>query len=131
MSEERRKLRVLVITMGSERQQHIENLFEHPNMSKHFETPVFSPGVSSRSLRNRVEFFRIANEVGILPPKEWEALQKADPTNKHTEEFFDCLKSVPITQGRRGSKRDVALHYSTELWYKAKTINRGRSVLGW
>ena len=130
MVEERRKLRVLVITMGSTRQQQIENLFA--NMSDHFEMPIFSPGVPSRALRNRYEFFKVANEAGLLPEEEWEAIDKgqAEWTGElPTERFFDCLEGVPITrEGRQGSRYDTELHYSVELWRKAKTLNRGRAV---
>jgi hypothetical protein len=135
MTAKRRKLRVLVITMGSERQQHIETLFGQ--MDDAFEPPAFSPGVPSRSLRNRSEFFRYAHQAGLLPQEEWEAIQatsKALQACNHeeilTERFFDCLDDVPVTTGRRGGAQDILLHYSVELWRKAKTVNRGRAVLG-
>eukprot|EP00934_Nitzschia_sp_Nitz4_P007649 Nitzschia sp. Nitz4//scaffold20_size174350//17454//18944//NITZ4_002079-RA/size174350-snap-gene-0.212-mRNA-1//1//CDS//3329541740//7639//frame0 len=131
----KRKLRVLVITtQGSERQKHIQNLFSHPTMAEHFEPPTFSPSVSSRALRNRFEFFKITNEAGLIPKLEWEAMLEAHESGRYEkcpERFFDCLKEVPKEiEGRRGSKSDLNLHYSCEFWYKAKTINRGRSVLG-
>ena len=120
--------------MGSPRKEHIENLFADPRMAQHFEPPVFTPGVSSRSLRNRHEFLRVANEAGLLPKQEWEALLAAHKegkfTTRHTERFFECLEGIPVTQGRKGSREDVKLHYSVELWRKAKTLNRGRSVIG-
>lgn len=129
----KRKLRVLVITMGGERKEKIESLFDHPSMKDHFESPAFSPGVSSRTLRSRFEFFRVANEAGILPEQEWEAIKNGQETyslQRITETFFDCLEGIPVTQGRWGSASDKKLHYSVELWQKAKTINRGRAVLG-
>jgi hypothetical protein len=132
MVEEKRKLRVLVITMGGPRQEHIENLFSHPTMSAHFDKPIFSPGIPQRSLRNRYEFLRYANEAGLLPEQEWEAIRKAQESGIHEkkpETFFDCLSDIPVTQGRRGSAYDVTIHYSVEFWRKAKTINRGRTVL--
>jgi hypothetical protein len=127
----RRKLRVIIISMGGERQEILQRQFA--KISEDFETPVFSPGVPSRSLRNRESFFRICHAAGLLPDAEWTALERAfdeesSPTNNN---LFDCLKDVPITSvGRRGSDSDRAVHYSVELWRKAKTLNRGRAVLG-
>eukprot|EP00980_Cylindrotheca_fusiformis_P015450 scaffold4343_cov144-Cylindrotheca_fusiformis.AAC.28 len=119
--------------MGGERKECIESLFNHHSMKDHFEPPGFSPGVPSRTLRNRFEFFRVANEAGILPEQEWEAIKNGQETyslQKSTESFFDCLEGIPVTEGRWGSASDKKLHYSVELWRKAKTINRGRAVLG-
>jgi hypothetical protein len=118
--------------MGGERQDHIKKMFSQPSMAEHFEVS-FSPGIFSRSLRSRYEFFKIANDVGIIPKQEWEAIKNAQATyskQKITEIFFDCLKNIPVTQDRWGSEEDKELHYSVELWRKAKTINRGRAVLG-
>ncbi|OEU15603.1 hypothetical protein FRACYDRAFT_240296 [Fragilariopsis cylindrus CCMP1102] len=77
----RRKLRVLVITMGGSRKKQIEDLFSDKSMSSTFESPTFSDGVLSRSLRNRYHFFRIANEAGLLPEQEWIAIQNAYEQN--------------------------------------------------
>lgn len=130
----RRKLRVIIITMGGERQKYMEELFQNPSMARDFETPVFfSPGVPSRRLRNRVEFFRIAHQAGLVPDEEWNAIEEASLNPiylKHTDRFFECLGAVPVAEGRRGSRYDVKLHYSVELWRKARTVNRGRAVLG-
>jgi hypothetical protein len=41
----------------------------------------------------------------------------------------DCLKNVSVSPSRRGSQADISLHYTVELWQKAKTVNRGRAVL--
>jgi len=130
----RRKLRVLVITMGGDRQKKIEDLFSAESMVSTFESPTFSPGVSSRRLRNRSHFFRIANEAGLLPKKEWEAIRNASEErlcgHHCKEEFFACLNGIAVTmEERKGSQQDNELHYSVELWRKAKSINRGRSVL--
>jgi len=136
----RRKLRVLVITMGGNRKKQIENLFSDKDMSSTFESPTFSDGVLSRSLRNRYHFFRIANEAGLLPENEWIAIRNAyeqnnisnDEQNKNKQEtFFDCLQGIEAntTKERKGSEQDIKLHYSVELWRKSKSINRGRSVL--
>jgi hypothetical protein len=136
----RRKLRVLVITMGGNRKKQIENLFSDKSMSSTFESPTFSDGVLSRSLRNRYHFFRTANEAGLLPEQEWIAIQNAyeqnnilNEQNKNKEEtFFDCLQGIEAnaSKKRKGSEQDIKLHYSVELWRKSKSINRGRSVLG-
>ena len=123
-----REVRVLVISMGGPRQEAIQQMLKEIGG---FSPPVFSPGVPSRDLRNRSNFFRICHRAGILPPEEWEQLQhncENPPADSHT--FFQCLKDVPISPDRRGSESDVKLHYCDELWRKAKTINRGRSVLG-
>jgi hypothetical protein len=132
--EPRRKLKVMVITMGGPRQEMIEDLFRQPLMAQHFEAPVFSPGVSSRALRCRAEFLRIANDVGLIPPEEWTAMENAKGQERYEKNrglfFFDCLDQVPIlAQGRRGNDADLKLHYSVELWQKAKSLNRGRAVL--
>ena len=96
-----------------------------------FAPPVFSPGVPSRDLRNRSNFFRICHRAGILPVEEWERLRhNCENPPEDSRTFFQCLKDVPISPNRRGSPSDVKLHYCDELWRKGKTINRGRSVLG-
>eukprot|EP00977_Amphora_coffeiformis_P011179 scaffold2671_cov167-Amphora_coffeaeformis.AAC.17 len=123
-----RAIRVLVISMGGPRQEAIQLMLQDIGG---FAPPVFSPGVPSRELRNRSNFFKICHRAGILPEEEWEQLQhncENPPPDSHT--FFQCLKGVPISPDRRGSQSDVKLHYCDELWRKAKTINRGRSVLG-
>ena len=125
----RRKLRPLIITMGSTRQANMEMQFS--TMLGQFE-PGFSRGVPSRSLRNRFEFLRIAHEAGLVPDNEWEAIAAAQhvPEYKlHPDRFFECLNNVPVMPGRKGSDYDVKLHYSVELWRKAKGLNRGRAVM--
>jgi GR25 family glycosyltransferase involved in LPS biosynthesis len=125
-----RKLRPLIITMGGARKEYMEQLFA--TMKDDFETPVFSPGIPSRSLRNRHEFLTTAFEVGLVPNDEWKAIKAAqnDPRyQQHPERFWECLNKVPVKKGRRGSDHDVKLHYSRELWQKAKTLNRGRATL--
>mmetsp|Transcript_19295 Transcript_19295/g.46602 ORF Transcript_19295/g.46602 Transcript_19295/m.46602 type:complete len:526 (+) Transcript_19295:184-1761(+) len=138
----RRKLRVLVVTLGGERQKQIEQMFyDDPRLSENFEPPTFSPGVTSRQLRSRYSFFEAAARAGLLPEQEWTMIQKAysdvvgpDPTKtkkeRHAIDLATWLKDVPITtDGRRGSPADLELHYSEEFWRKAKTLNRGRAVL--
>lgn len=125
----RRKLRPLIITMGGTRQANMELQFS--TMPDQFE-PGFSWGVPSRSLRNRFEFLRIAHEAGLVPDTEWEAIaaaQHAPEYKLHPDRFFECLNDVPVIPGRKGSDYDVKLHYSVELWRKAKGLNRGRAVM--
>lgn len=138
----RRKLRVLVVTLGGDRQRQIERMFvDDPVLSQHFEPPTFSPGVSSRQLRSRYSFFQAAADAGLLPQQEWDAIQKAyadclgmnasqSDKEQHQLDLSECLRDVPVTtDGRRGSTTDLQLHYSVEFWRKAKTLNRGRAVL--
>lgn len=116
--------------------RHIEELFAHPAMAEHFERPVFTSGVPSRSLRSRFGFLKAANQAGLLPEAEWKAIEQAQQehlNSNHTDGtpgFFDCLANVPVTPGRIGQDHDVELHYSAEIWRKAKGINRGRAVIG-
>ncbi len=127
------KLRPLVITMGSERKAHIESLFSHPSMAEHFETPVFSPGIPSRSIRNQMTLLTAAGKAGILPPHEWAAISspRAQKLFEDDAKNFleECLKDVPVKEGRHGAKYDVERHYAKELWQKGKALNRGRSVM--
>ena len=126
-----REVRALVISMGGARQEAIEEMLREIGG---FATPVFSPGVPSRSLRSRCQFLKICQQAGLLPEEEWERLQYVcdndNPSPEQSSALFDCLKDLPVIPGRRGSEADVKLHYCVELWRKAKTINRGRSVLG-
>ena len=129
-----KKLRVLILSLGGPRQAVLRDMFAStPALSASFAPPVFVPGIPSRSLRNRESFFRHCHRAGLLPEAEWAALQKGFRTaayRQHSERFFECLEGVPVTtEGRRGSEYDVSLHYSVELWRKAKTVNRGRAVL--
>jgi GR25 family glycosyltransferase involved in LPS biosynthesis len=125
-----RKLRPLVISMGGERETHIRALFDQ--MKEDFEEPVFSPGIPQRSLRTRSNFFPIAYEAGLIPEAEWEALKvgiHSEDYQLHTKQLYECLKDIPVTEHRKGNDNDVKLHYSVELWRKAKGLNRGRAVL--
>ncbi|CAB9518050.1 expressed unknown protein [Seminavis robusta] len=131
-----RKLRALVISMpGSDRQSHIEAMFA--DLYEFFEPPVFSEGVPQRRLRNRLECLRYCHMAGLVPDREWHAIQEGlkDPDLERqdpTRFLNKCLENVPLNidqDQRRGSKTDLKVHYSIELWRKAKTINRGRAVL--
>jgi hypothetical protein len=144
----------MIITGGGSRQQSMEKLFEailraHPD---DVEPPVYAAAVPARSLRSRFCLLRTANEARLLPHKEWEAIERShglqragmssDSSNLEDglametsvpadpNRFFDCLRDVPVEEGRRGSPHDIKLHYSEELWRKAKALNRGRAVLG-
>jgi len=122
-----------VITLGGDRRHQIEEMFEDLVMAEHFEKPMFSEGVTSRYIRNRFNFFKTAHDAGLLPEKEWEAILEATEEKTYegqpTERFFDCLEGIEVTKGRHGCQEDVELHYTVELWRKAKAINRARSVL--
>lgn len=127
---------MLIISMGGERRDVLENMFATPLLRDHFEPPTVVPGIPARELRNRATFLRHCQAAGLLPDAEWAALQStlADPrcsapTSASTPNLWECLRDVPVTTGRRGSDYDVSLHYTEELWRKAKTVNRGRAVL--
>ena len=124
----------MIITMGGEREAQMMALFDHPFLQQHFEPPVFSPGIPSRSLRNRNQCLKYAHMAGLIPDgPEWTALEQAanDPQYQGTQadRFFECLQDIPVASGRRGSQQDVQVHFSCELWRKAKSLNRGRAVL--
>ena len=132
MTNERRKLRILVITMGGSRQEAIEAMFSQ--YSNDFEPPIFCDGIPARSIRARSDLYRLAHEGGLLSDDvEWQALQEGNqnPLYKTTpERYFECLENVPIqSEGRKGSPPDLKLHYAVELWRKAKALNRQRNVL--
>lgn len=58
---------------------------------------------------------------------------KTTPTlgkKKTKKNEYETQSLVPISPNRRGSAEDIALPYSMELWRKAKTLNRDRSVFG-
>jgi hypothetical protein len=42
---------------------------------------------------------------------------------------YETTSLIPISPHRRGSAEDIILPYSMEIWRKAKTLNRDRSVL--
>jgi hypothetical protein len=145
----RRKLKVLVITMGGERQAHIQAMFASSLPHDEVDPPAFSPGVPSRDLRNRYRFLYHAHLAGLLPEAEWHAIRTTHghvddasrpmspppppPSTTRSDAFFDCLNDIPVTTTphgrRRGSQDDRKLHYSVELWRKARGVNRGRAVL--
>ena len=145
--KKRPKLRVMIITMGGPRQAALREQFAQLLPDDDFAEPVFVPGIPARSLRNRRRFFQHVADAGLLPEAEWQALQQQhyqqqqqqeddDEDENHQEStassdsFFDCLQDVPITRRRRHHRQGKHdLHYSVELWRKAKTLNRGRSVL--
>jgi len=118
--------------MGGKRQEYISDMFSHPAMAAYFEPPVFSPGVPQRELRNRMGLMTHAGKAGIIPQAEWDALSSPQAKILNEDDpktLFEVLDDVPVEPGRLGGESDVKLHYSIELWQKAKGINRGRSVL--
>ena len=122
---DQRRLKVIVITTeGSYRQKFIQDMFAHPSMAATFEPPTFSPSVSARGMRNRFEFLRLANDAGLIPSLEWEAIRSAHESGMyadHPDEFFKCLNDIPITEGRRGSKQSILWHYSKEVSVRSYT----------
>lgn len=168
----KRKLRPLVISLikdhgntdlnggGNSRHELITRIFAtDPSLASHFEPPVFSLGVPSRDLRNRMKLLEHCNSAGLIPDVEWEAILKAvnehkmgkvlNPfkylaietlippsndakfTNKKAKHWleYETASLIPISPERQGSAEDRALPYSMEIWRKAKTLNRDRSVL--
>lgn len=138
-----RKLRPLVISLGGRRQQDILEMFAHPTMAAYFEAPSFSLGIPQRELRNQMSLLKHAGQAGILPDAEWAVLRQYyyDENSRYQEKenkavgtasstlLDTLLKDIPVEPGRMGSDFDKGIHYSKELWQKAKGINRGRSVL--
>jgi len=134
--------------MGGPRQSHLAEMFAHPRLAAHFAPPAFSPGVPMRSIRNCRNLLTKAHEAGLLPEAEWEALSTTgirlweqnplyyldaltDPARPGSSQAVCTNPVVPLLDPaqRRGSQRDVRLHYSVELWWKAKSISRERGVL--
>jgi hypothetical protein len=83
-----------------------------------------------------MKFFETCHQANLIPELEWQAMQQqhaaasSQQGEADSKNFFSCLDNVPIQQHRRvGNAADCQVHYSVELWRKAKTINRGRSVL--
>ena len=191
----KRKLRPLVISIipeknqdaptgdADQRHERITTMFTtHPSLSAHFEPPVFSPGVPSREIRNRLRLLQYCRRASLIPDVEWEAITRAlyehhTPTDEGLDDNIEFISSieqnqfevidpfkylavtteivdkdadgiaieskkkkkwpqtkttslVPISPNRQGSEEDISVPYSMELWRKAKTLNRDRSVFG-
>jgi predicted nicotinamide N-methyase len=63
---------------GSRRHEQITRMFTtNPSLRDHFEPPIFSPGVPSREIRNRLKLLEYANQAGLLPELEWQLICKA------------------------------------------------------
>lgn len=129
----RRKIRIIVITMGGSRKEIINEMFNHPNVKDHFDI-AYVDGIYQRKLRNRSDFFHIAYQAGILPENEWNVLREGllNPLyQQYPERLYECLSTIPINSdpNRKGNQYDIQMHYSVELWKKARTINRGRAIL--
>jgi hypothetical protein len=86
MKTKKKKLKVMIISMGGERQEHMKQMFAQHDLSEDFEAPVFVPGVPARHLRNRQQFLRYAAEAGLLPPAEWQALQQQQEQQQRENE---------------------------------------------
>lgn len=59
-------------------------------------------------------------------------INKTASTNKKKKKQwlqYETTSLIPISPHRRGSAEDIILPYSMEIWRKAKTLNRDRSVL--
>ena len=200
----KRKLRPLVISLildnqnddspptGTSRHERITQMFTtHPSLAAHFEPPVFSPGVPSREIRNRLKLLQYSRRAGLIRDIEWDMIVRAvqEQTaagtgdalndgmetlnidsdfigdvkqNQHevidpflhlavTTEVEDDKESedrtaenklkkkrwpqtitkslIHISDERKGSAEDIAVPYSLELWRKAKSLSRDRSVL--
>ena len=131
-SMKQKKLKVVIITMGGERQEILSKMFSSPSFRDDFDVE-FSPGIHQRSIRNREGMLKYAYLAGVLPEKEWKTLEPIF-SGKIKREHYDIdeiLKSagVEVGRGRRGSESDQALHYSVEFWRKAKTLAKQRSVM--
>ena len=211
---DKRKLRPLVISIlpnkneptnnnatKPTRQERITQMFAtHPSLSTHFEPPVFSQGVPSREIRNRLKLLQYSRRAGLIPDVEWEGIVRAllpleqavpnddttslehrmdrllldrnadfisdieqnqyevidpfrflaetvevveedsaslghndDAETKRKKKHWPQTKTtslVPISPHRKGSAEDISVPYSMELWRKAKSLSRDRSVLG-
>lgn len=117
-----RTIRVLIISGGGERQATLKELF-----SRHDDRwdVTWTSGVSSRSLRGRHSCLEQLNKAGLIPPDEWEIIEQVPPS-----ELWESLKDrIPLPSPTDDDKRPKE-HYSYAFWNKAKTVNRGRSVLG-
>ena len=126
--KERKKLRPLVITMGGQRKAYITEMFKHPELCSHFESPTFSPGIPSRHIRNRKRLLHTCYLANLLSDEEWENIEN-DRSVEMIDESSDDEKNISSEiHIRKGRKRDINVPYSVELWRKAKSLGRGRSV---
>ncbi|KAL9189091.1 hypothetical protein ACHAXT_011581 [Thalassiosira profunda] len=124
----KRKLRPLVISLipsdegetsvdpGSTstcRHEQIRRMFAtHPSLSAHFEPPVFSPGIPSRELRNRMSLLEHANNAGLLPEVEWQAICRAVREQVSDEIVVDDDYEGSIL--RLAERRNAASHTSSK-----------------
>ena len=83
-------IKLLVITMGGERQAHIEKMFSSsPNLKMSF-IISFSLGVPSRSLRSKTGFFEAFYAAGLLTENPHDTiLANRKTTQKGTWEDMD------------------------------------------
>jgi len=72
-------------------------------------------------------FRHLATETLIQPTNTQDSTEQQ--TKKKHWLQYETKTLVPISPNRRGAPEDIAIPYSMELWRKAKTLNRDRSVL--
>eukprot|EP00578_Thalassiosira_sp_NH16_P018318 CAMPEP_0181094044 /NCGR_PEP_ID=MMETSP1071-20121207/9778_1 /TAXON_ID=35127 /ORGANISM="Thalassiosira sp., Strain NH16" /LENGTH=914 /DNA_ID=CAMNT_0023176337 /DNA_START=206 /DNA_END=2950 /DNA_ORIENTATION=- len=100
------------------RREQITRMFTtHPSLVAHFEPPIFSPGVPSRELRNRLKCLEHANRAGLIPEVEWEAICRA-VSEQTSHDSVDASKAVP---GGSQEQEDKATEGKQER--KHKTID--------
>ena len=108
---------------------------EH-NMSNHREDTIGSSLqdsiVPTNNYRENEKVHKVLNPFKylaietLIPP-----INDAKFTNKKAKHWleYETTSLIPISPERQGSTEDRALPYSMEIWRKAKTLNRDRSVL--
>ena len=86
----------------------------------------FNCEISEKPHRVLNPFKYLAIET-LIPPSD----DTKSTTNKKTKHWleYQTTSLIPISPERQGSTEDRALPYSMEIWRKAKTLNRDRSVL--
>ena len=75
-----------------------------------------------------IDPFRYIAIETLISPCEDACEEKSKRKKKHWLEYH-TTSLVPISPQRQGTAEDIALPYSMEIWRKAKTLNRDRSVL--
>jgi GR25 family glycosyltransferase involved in LPS biosynthesis len=116
-------IRVLIISGGGERKATLEELFAQDDRWD----VTWTAGIASRSLRGRQSCLEHLHQAGLLPSEEWEIISQVPPS-----EIWETMRQrIPLSSLNEEEDRNRPKeHYSSEFWNKAKTVNRGRSVLG-
>lgn len=132
------KLKVIIITMGGERQKILENIFTSSSYKPYFEKPVFTSGCPSRSIRSRSGLLSKAHDIGLIPSSEWDAIHSSLSLNEKLSNLLSDATNAPTIKesaydqdGKQEQKVEEKKeqHYSEELWYKCRSLGRERSVL--